>query len=276
MEEALIYDVGLHTGDDTEFYLRKGYSVLGIEADPTLVAAAKIRFHEAIMRGRLHLVEGAVAPASAGDAIVFYANPHSDWGTIRCDWASRNEMLGSPSERIEVKRVDIAEIFRKYGIPFYLKVDIEGADLEVLEALKGFPDRPRYVSLESDKVRFSRLRAEMDLLESLGYAKFKVVQQGTISGMRISTRTCDGHPFDYEFGEHSSGPFGDDLPPPWLTYDEAVKEYRAIFRRYRLFGDFSAYRKIPVKVQRIVGKLYRKCTRYSGPLPGWFDTHARL
>jgi FkbM family methyltransferase len=276
MEEALIYDVGLHTGEDTEFYLRKGFSVVGIEADPTLIAAAKSRFHEAITRGRLHLIEGAVAPASAGDPIVFYANPHSDWGTILPNWASRNELLGAPSKRIEVKRVDIAEIFRAYGVPFYLKVDIEGVDREVFEALKDFPDRPRYVSLESDKVKFSRLRAEMDLLRNLGYTKFKVVQQQTIAGMRVRTHTRDGQPFDYEFGRHSSGPFGEDLPLPWLTYHQAIKQYRAVFRRYKYFGDRSMFRTMPLKARNVISRLYRKSTRYNGPLPGWFDTHASL
>ena len=34
----LIYDVGMHKGEDTEFYLRKGFRVIAIEADPDLVS----------------------------------------------------------------------------------------------------------------------------------------------------------------------------------------------------------------------------------------------
>jgi 16S rRNA A1518/A1519 N6-dimethyltransferase RsmA/KsgA/DIM1 with predicted DNA glycosylase/AP lyase activity len=30
----LIYDVGMHHGEDTEFYLRKGFRVVAFEADP--------------------------------------------------------------------------------------------------------------------------------------------------------------------------------------------------------------------------------------------------
>ena len=32
----LIYDVGMHKGEDTEFYLSKGFKVVGFEADPDL------------------------------------------------------------------------------------------------------------------------------------------------------------------------------------------------------------------------------------------------
>jgi len=33
----LIYDVGLHKGEDAEFYLRKGFRVVAFEADSDLV-----------------------------------------------------------------------------------------------------------------------------------------------------------------------------------------------------------------------------------------------
>src|SRR5580700_7845973 len=72
--QNLIYDVGLHKGEDTDFYLKKGFSVIAIEASPDLVAHAKVRFKEAIINGTLRLIEGAIAPASAGAKIFFYAN----------------------------------------------------------------------------------------------------------------------------------------------------------------------------------------------------------
>ena len=33
----LIYDVGLHLGEDTEYYLKKGFRVIAFEANPELV-----------------------------------------------------------------------------------------------------------------------------------------------------------------------------------------------------------------------------------------------
>ena len=44
MKGDLIYDLGLHTGQDTEFYLKKGFNVVAIEANPLLVTEAEARF----------------------------------------------------------------------------------------------------------------------------------------------------------------------------------------------------------------------------------------
>ena len=37
----LIFDVGLHTGQDTAFYLKKGFRVIAIEANPLLAPARR-------------------------------------------------------------------------------------------------------------------------------------------------------------------------------------------------------------------------------------------
>ncbi len=159
--ENLIFDLGFHSGEDTDFYLKKGFSVVGVEANPDLVANARIRFQDAIAQGRLHLICGAIAPASAGEKVNFYANPNnSGWGTIMPDWSSRNEMLGYSSKRIEVPRVDIAEVYRSHGVPFYLKIDVEGVDRLILEELTSVECLPQYVSVESEKVDFDQLRGE--------------------------------------------------------------------------------------------------------------------
>jgi FkbM family methyltransferase len=277
VKSDLIYDIGLHKGEDTDFYLRKGFSVVAIEANPVLAANARRRFQNEIASGRLRLIEGAIAPASTSDKIVFYINSNETaWGTIEAKWALRNETLGYASKLTEVSRIEIGEVYRSFGIPFYLKIDVEGVDRLVVEELRAFRDRPQYLSLESDKEDFNQLKYEMDLLASLGYKKFKVVQQQGIPGKKIQAQTRNGEAFEYVFDRDASGPFGDDLPDPWLTYDQAIEVYKSVFRRYELFGDYSLVIKMPAKVQRLVHWFYRKSTGYIGPLPGWFDTHASL
>src|SRR5262245_60932409 len=118
----LIYDVGLHLGEDTDYYLKKGFDVVAFEANPDLHLMCKRRFQEAVARGQLRIIEGAIAPPSAGDQVLFYRSPISLWGTAAESWAKRNARLGYQSETIEVPRVDIVEIYRSYGIPFYLKI----------------------------------------------------------------------------------------------------------------------------------------------------------
>ena len=55
----LIYDVGMHKGEDTEFYLKKGFQVVAFDADPNLVALCRKRFSNIIDQQKLTIVEGA-------------------------------------------------------------------------------------------------------------------------------------------------------------------------------------------------------------------------
>jgi hypothetical protein len=106
--------------------------------------------------------------------------------------------------------------------------------------------------------------------------KFKPVQQASVPGTTIRTKTLDGNEMQYVFEPKASGPFGEDIPQPWLSFDETLREYESIFRLYGLFGDNSLLMKMPIPIQMVIRQSYRIWTGYRGPLPGWYDTHAAL
>lgn len=275
MRDDLVFDIGLHKGEDAAFYLRKGYRVVGIEADPGLAAYCRQRFGPEISRGDLVLIEGAIVaePQPAGGTVTFYKNPGvSVWGTIDAAWRERNESLGYPSVAIEVRCLDLNAIFREHGVPYYLKVDIEGADRICLNSLQGLGDLPRFLSMEDDKVNLAQLNADLDRLGALGYRRFRAVQQGTIPGTTFDGVNREGQPFTHRFEPDASGPFGTDLAGPWMTADELRIEYRWIYEMYALFGDNSPCAR-DAGLQRTRSELERAVGR---PLPGWYDTHAML
>jgi hypothetical protein len=53
----LIYDVGMHSGEDTEFYLKKGFRVIAFEANSDLAASARSKFHDYIAKDKLVIVQ---------------------------------------------------------------------------------------------------------------------------------------------------------------------------------------------------------------------------
>jgi hypothetical protein len=61
MKRDLIIDIGMHNGDDTNYYLHRGFNVLSIEAAPTIVQHAKDRFSEYIQKGKLEILNIAIA-----------------------------------------------------------------------------------------------------------------------------------------------------------------------------------------------------------------------
>lgn len=263
----LVYDVGMHKGEDTAYYLRKGYRVVGFEANPDLAAACRERFRNEVAHGRLHVIEGAISHSD--EAVVFYRHPtRSEWGTVDAAWV---EWVGwsSESERIEVQPVDFPECLRTYGVPCYMKVDIEGADRLCLEAMGELADRPTYVSLESERESFGELMAELDLLDRLGYDRFAAVQQKWMDRREIRTVDLQGEPLAVRFEPDSSGPFGSDLDAQWVDKEQLVSQYAAIFRRYRLwesppFTRTRHGRRVRQALEALLGR----------PFPGWYDTHA--
>ena len=78
----------------------------------------------------------------------FTRTQNSVLSTIDEARAERASSLGHKSESIVLQRLDVADVFRSHGVPYFLKVDVEGVDQLVLEGLKLQADRPQYISVE--------------------------------------------------------------------------------------------------------------------------------
>lgn len=290
----LIYDVGMHKGEDTDFYLRKGFRVVAFEADPALAAHCRRRFAAFLESGQLEIVEGAIVeganvegandgkPTTAHGArrtIAFHRNTgNSVWGTVHADWADRNERLGTSSDLIEVAAVDFAEVLVRTGVPRYMKIDIEGADMVCVETLRRFTTRPDYLSIESDKTSLARIRREIEVLVELGYDRFQAVEQSAIPRLQRPPRPArEGRDIDHTFEKGASGVFGRELDGEWLTAGAVLRRYRFIRLGYLLEGDDGiahAWR-FPgaTRLRRLVRRALAR--RTGAAVPGWFDTHAR-
>lgn len=272
----LIYDVGMHMGEDTDYYLKKGFRVIGFEADPDLLKHCKNRFSKEIEDGRLVIVEGAIVDQRSEEIVTqtvkFYKNQNSTvWGTVSADWANRNEVLGTHNEIIEVNAVDFTECLRRYGIPYYMKIDIEGLDTACLRSLLNFEQKPSYVSIESEKIVFDKLLEEFTLLEQLGYSKFKAIEQSGISSQIEPALSSEGVYAGYRFQRGASGLFGEDLPGRWKDKNQIIKEYKIIFVLYSLFGDYGFLNRFRGR-DRLIDVF---CKILRRPVPGWYDTHAK-
>ncbi len=114
LDHRLIYDIGLHRGEDTDFYLKKGYRVVAFDANPALIETAQRRYAKHIAAGEVTLIEGAIAPETENGKVSFFLNSKtSEWGTIDSDWVARNTARGTHVTRIDVARIDIATTFRQ-------------------------------------------------------------------------------------------------------------------------------------------------------------------
>ncbi|MFN7021181.1 MAG: FkbM family methyltransferase [Phycisphaerales bacterium] len=242
----VIFDVGLHHGEDTDFYLRKGFDVVAVEADPRHVAKAKERFAGLIAEGRLEIVAAAVVDRSFTEPeIEFYVNlDKDDWGSTDAAYGARG---GTRHEVIRVPTVRMDELYTRvvrYGLStpampgprrvHYVKIDIEGGDHAALLGMVGVERSmlPKYISCEAIKLEYAAL------MSAIGYTKFKVVNQNLNWTRKLPNPPREGAGgegwFEYQFKGHSSGPFGEEAPGEWLDFETAAEIYLAHKRMVRM------------------------------------------
>lgn len=217
----IIFDVGLHHGDDTDFYLKKGFDVVAVEADPRHVNAARIRFAGALAEKRLAIVSAAVA--SEPGQIDFYVNLEKD------DWSSTDPAYGARSgtrhERISVPAVTFDSLYSQVaGRVHYVKTDIEGGDIHVLEGLMRCRVRPRFFSVEAHKADY------LAYMRVLGYTRFKLVNQNLNWSQKCPNPPLEGQYVPHQFPGDSSGPFGEEAPGTWISFEDCADLFLALKR----------------------------------------------
>jgi len=265
VDSSLVFDVGMHTGRDTEFYLAKGFNVVAIEANPKLVESARSRFRDALAERRLVLHETAIGDHE-GEVDFYVNNLKDDWGTTSKAFALRNEALGTNNTVIRVKCTRFQAILRQHEMPYYLKIDIEGADVLCLEALAGFDEKPKYLSMEAGLNGFDQTFTELSLLWRLGYREFKVVNQGLNERIRCPNPPLEGLFVDYAFDGTCSGPFGEEAPGPWMPIKKALRRCQRVLIEQKYFGALGRLYRTPLR------KLYEVL---KGAPVGWYDIHAK-
>lgn len=211
--ERLIVDVGMHVGQDTEFYLKKGFNVVAIEANPLVAEEARNRLTDYVESGRLKILN--VGINSEEGYFPFYVNHTiSEWSSF----IKERGVQGGAYHEIWVKCVKIETIFKEFGIPYYLKVDIEGKEYEAINPLYFFQGRPRYVSVEGGKGGI------IECLRDLGYQQFKFINQAKVPDMKCLYPPREGSFIDYSFNLGASGLFGEETEGEWKNFDEIAKE----------------------------------------------------
>jgi FkbM family methyltransferase len=214
-DSRVIFDLGMNNGDDTAFYLSRGFSVVALEANPALCERAQKRFGTFIDEGRLTIVNAAIWEKN-GIAKFFVNLDNDHWSSLDLGWASRNE---TRCRQVSVPCVTLSHLMDEFGTPYYLKVDVEGVDQSVLEQLKLRDLLPLYVSVEDCRLGFQY----MEILAACGYDSFKLLDQSTVCQL-ADPKT------GRLFSLGSSGPFGQEVPGDWRCYKDILDLYSKTVR----------------------------------------------
>src|SRR5262245_22234227 len=139
--QDLIFDIGMHHGDDSAYYLALGFRVIAVEANYDKVRKARLRFRSEIGDGRLRILPVGVTGSSG--VLPFYLNLDNDhWDSFNRSWAGR-----FVDDRVVVRRVRTItahDLVSRFGVPYFAKIDVEGMDHVVVEGLMNCGARPQF------------------------------------------------------------------------------------------------------------------------------------
>jgi len=203
----IIYDIGSNNGDDISYYLIKSDLVVAVEANPVLVDLIKNRFHHEILHGKL-IIENVVITTANASTVDFYIHKTLH---VLSQFGQPNENEIDNFHKVRLPSKSLVDIISAYGSPFYIKIDVEGYDQEILRHLFQNKIFPPYLSAESHNIDvFSQLVANGH------YNAFKLVDGPSVATVYAShlVATMNGL-VEHHFPDHSAGPFGSDIPGPW-------------------------------------------------------------
>jgi len=294
-DPQLIYDVGMNNGDDTAYYLRRGFRVVAIEANPDLVANAAKRFADEVATKRLMILNVGIA-AEEGVLSFWICETNSRLSSFDRRLASLDGSCPHHEIRVPCRR--FRSLLEEFGVPFYVKVDIQGNDFLCVEDLDPH-QLPKFISVSEVSL--------LALLRKRGFNYFKCISQTHFLPLQLPpvvetgrvqraewlrqnrnplirawrklggrhwiqwqfnrTRTSDG----WVFPEGSSGPFGDELLGRWLSYDELGKTLGEFLRlRQESPGRLLWAPEGIFAVRSVCGS---RSVEWSNPF--WVDLHAR-
>lgn len=132
----LVFDVGAHLGNRTRALAALGCRVVALEPQPHIAAALR-RFAGA--NPRIQVVERAVA-ATKGRATLAISERTPTVSTLATEW--RNARAQEPdfgdvswNQTVEVTVTTLDSLIEEFGRPVFVKIDVEGGELGVLQGL---------------------------------------------------------------------------------------------------------------------------------------------
>ena len=170
----LVFDVGANDGRLTRIYRRLGARV--VEPNPVLAAQIERRY-------RIPVV-AAAAGAGEGEADLHVASVEQ-LATLSTEWIATAKSHGIATEWtgdvIRVPVITVDSLIADYGIPDYLKIDVEGYEEHVLA---GLSRSVRLVCFEFQVANAGAAEACVQRLEQLGRYEYRhtVLEECTFIG----------------------------------------------------------------------------------------------
>ena len=143
---SLVFDIGANVGNKTEALSKAGHRVIAVEPQPDCA-------REIAARCDVEIVRAAVG-AQEGNLELHVSNVYHTMASASRTWTDS-------TSSIRVPLVTLDSLIERYGVPYYIKIDVEGYEYEVL---KGLSHSIPLISFEFHSTELEKARKCLSLL----------------------------------------------------------------------------------------------------------------
>lgn len=152
----LIFDIGANKGNMIKAFLKLGYKVIALEPEKKALSTLYWRYKD---NEKVQIVEKGVSD-TVGKLTMHVTDARSGLNTLSDKWV---ESLGNSDENrwgqeLKYKEeyvVDVTtleHLMDEYGVPYFIKIDVEGFELNVIKGMKRLP---AFLSFEANLPEFT-------------------------------------------------------------------------------------------------------------------------
>jgi FkbM family methyltransferase len=144
--DDLILDIGANVGMKTDVFLRLGARVIAVEPDEINQQILKEKFLRLRLKRKPVVVVGKAVSDEIATETMWVDGPGSALNTLSQKWAealrtdktrfSHTQDSCDFAQRRIVETTTLDQLIAAYGLPFFVKIDVEGYEVRALRGLK--------------------------------------------------------------------------------------------------------------------------------------------
>ncbi len=167
--EKLVFDVGAHLGRKTEFFRAIGARVVAVEPQADMAAYIRVKFST----DKYVMVEQFGLGETDGEAIIHISSRYPGFSSFHKDW-QKGTKYNSFDKSEKVRVTTLEHLIKKYGMPDFCKIDVEGSEPQIFSGLKS---KIPILNFEFHSDDPALVKTCLEKLTRIGFTEFNFVME---------------------------------------------------------------------------------------------------